>query len=149
MSYFPKSMYLPADIQKSVHMPVCSVAKCVQLLATQWTIAHQSPLSMGFFRQEYQRGLPCPPPGGLLPNPGVEPCLLCLLTLPNGFFSTQPPGKPIQMSISFHISCHVIHQATMNSSPAYDSSASGQIPSYSYGKSFLTNLLVTCFLSTL
>jgi len=27
---------------------------------------------MGFFRQEYWGGLPCPPPGDL-PNPGIEP----------------------------------------------------------------------------
>ena len=36
------------------------------------SVAHQAPLSMEFFRQEYQSGLPCPPPGDL-PNPGIEP----------------------------------------------------------------------------
>ena len=35
----------------------------VRLFATPWTIAHQAPLSMGFSRQEYWSGLPCPPPG--------------------------------------------------------------------------------------
>ena len=44
----------------------------VRLFATPWTLAHQAPLSMGFSRQEYWSGLPCPPPGDL-PNPGVEP----------------------------------------------------------------------------
>ena len=39
--------------------------------ATQWTIAHQAPLSMGFSRQEYWRGLPFSPPGDL-PDPGIE-----------------------------------------------------------------------------
>ena len=34
--------------------------------------ALQAPLSMGFSRQEYWSGLPCPPPGDL-PNPGIEP----------------------------------------------------------------------------
>ena len=34
----------------------------VQLLATPRTVAHQAPLSMGFFRQEYWSGLPFPPP---------------------------------------------------------------------------------------
>ena len=29
-----------------------------QLLATQWTVAHQAPPSMGFSRQEYWSGLP-------------------------------------------------------------------------------------------
>ena len=44
----------------------------VRLFATLWTVAHQAPLSMGFFRQEYWSGLPCPPPGDL-PNPGIKP----------------------------------------------------------------------------
>ena len=39
---------------------------------TPWTEAYQVPLSMGFSRQEYWSGLPCPPPGDL-PDPGVEP----------------------------------------------------------------------------
>ena len=32
----------------------------VQLLATPWTSAHQAPLSMEFFRQEYWSGVPLP-----------------------------------------------------------------------------------------
>ena len=32
---------------------------------------HQAPLSIGFSRQEYWSGLPCPPPRDL-PNPGIE-----------------------------------------------------------------------------
>ena len=32
----------------------------------------QTPLFMGFPRQEYWNGLPCPSPGDL-PNPGIEP----------------------------------------------------------------------------
>ena len=31
--------------------------------ATSWTVARQAPLSMGFSRQEYWSGLPCPPSG--------------------------------------------------------------------------------------
>ena len=31
----------------------------VQLFVTPWTVAPQSPLSMGFSRQEYWSGLPC------------------------------------------------------------------------------------------
>ena len=38
---------------------------------TLWTVACQAPLSMGFSRQEYSSGLPCPPPGDL-PDPGIE-----------------------------------------------------------------------------
>ena len=40
--------------------------------ATLWTIACQSPLSMGFSRQEYWSGLPFPPPGDL-PDRGIKP----------------------------------------------------------------------------
>ena len=35
-------------------------------------IAQQAPLSLEFSRQEYWNGLPLPP-GGDLPNPGMEP----------------------------------------------------------------------------
>ena len=38
---------------------------------TPWTVAHQASLSMGFSRQEYWSGLPCPPPGDL-PDPRIE-----------------------------------------------------------------------------
>ena len=44
----------------------------VRLFATPWTVAHQVPPSMGFFRQEYWSGLPFPSPGDL-PKPGIEP----------------------------------------------------------------------------
>ena len=40
--------------------------------AMPWTVAHQVPLSMGFPKQEYWSGLPCPPPGDL-PDPGIIP----------------------------------------------------------------------------
>ena len=35
-------------------------------------VAHQTPLSVGFSRQEYWSGLPFPSPGDL-PDPGIEP----------------------------------------------------------------------------
>ena len=43
----------------------------VWLFVTQWTVAHQAPLSLGFSRQESLSGLPCPPPGDLF-YPGIE-----------------------------------------------------------------------------
>ena len=52
----------------------------VRLFATLWTVAHQAPLSLGFFRQEYWSGLPCPPPGDL-PNLETEPTFLMSRTL--------------------------------------------------------------------
>ena len=44
----------------------------VQLFAILWTVARQAPLSMGFSRQDYWSGLPCPPPGDP-PDPGIKP----------------------------------------------------------------------------
>ena len=43
-------------------MPSCF--SCFQLFATLWAVARQAPLSMGFSRQEYWSGLPCPLLGG-------------------------------------------------------------------------------------
>ena len=57
----------------------CSACMCirsdfcdVQLFVTPWTVARQAPLSIGFSRQEYWRGLLCPPSGDL-PNPRIQP----------------------------------------------------------------------------
>ena len=44
----------------------------VCLFISPWTVAHQSPLSMGFPRQEYWSRLPFPL-SGYPPNPGTEP----------------------------------------------------------------------------
>ena len=38
----------------------------VQLFASQWTAAHQAPLSMEFSRQEYWSSFPVPSPRDLL-----------------------------------------------------------------------------------
>ena len=60
----------------------------VQLFVTLWALAHQAPLSMGFSRQEYWSGLPCPPPGDL-PNSGIQPISLMFPSLACGFFTTS------------------------------------------------------------
>ena len=44
---------------------------------------------MGFSRQEYQSGLPCPPPGDL-PHPGIEPASP---TLQVDSLPSEPPGS--------------------------------------------------------
>ena len=61
----------------------------VQLFATPWTVAHQTPLSMEFSRQEYWSGLPCPAPGGLT-HPGIKPLFPTSPALAGGFFTTSP-----------------------------------------------------------
>ena len=62
----------------------------VRLCATPWTAACQAPLSMGFSRQEYWRGLPCPAPRDLT-DPGIKPRSLVLQA---DALPTEPPGKP-------------------------------------------------------
>ena len=63
---------------------------CVQLFATPWTVACQTPLSMEFSRQEYWSGLPFPSSGDF-PHPGIEPGspVLQADSLPS-----EPPGRP-------------------------------------------------------
>ena len=74
-------------------LSMLSYFSCVQLFATQRTIACQAPLSMRFSRQEYWSGLPCPPPGDLL-NRGIEPKASCIFCIAGGFFTAEPLGKP-------------------------------------------------------
>ena len=72
-------------------MCVLSHFSCVQLFATLWTVAHQGPLSIGFFRQEYWSGLSRPPSGDH-PNPWIKPVSPALA---GGSLPLVPPGKPI------------------------------------------------------
>ena len=73
----------------------------VQLFVTPWAVAHQAPLSMDFYRQEYWSGYPFPSPGDL-PNPGIEPRSPALLV---DFLLSDPTGKPVCLSVfSFHSS---------------------------------------------
>ena len=58
------------------------------LCDTLWTVAQQAPLSMGFSRQEYWSGLPCPPPGDLS-NGGIEPASLTSPALAVRFFTAS------------------------------------------------------------
>ena len=69
-------------------MCVLSCFSRVRLFVTQWTAALQTPLTMGFSRQECSSGLPCPLPGDL-PDRGVEPVCLASPALAGGFFTTS------------------------------------------------------------
>ena len=75
---------------------VCMLSRfiCIQLSETLWTVAHQSPLSMGFSKQEYWSGLLHPPPGDL-PNPGIELAPLTFPALASRFFNTNANWEAI------------------------------------------------------
>ena len=59
-------------VRAEIHVCMLSCFSRVKLFATAWTVAYQAPLSVGFSRQEYWSGLPCPSPGDF-PDPGTEP----------------------------------------------------------------------------
>ena len=73
---FDPHSYLCPESKAQLHSEVCvhacalSCFSCVWLCVTLWTAAWQISLSMGFSRQEYWSGLPCPPPGDL-PDSGI------------------------------------------------------------------------------
>jgi len=75
-----------------MYMYACmlSLFSHVQLFVTPWTVARQTPLSMGFSRQEYWSGLSFPLLGDLL-DPGNK---TASPGLAGGFFTTESPGKP-------------------------------------------------------
>ena len=76
-----------------IYLRMISCFSRVRLFATSCTIAHQAPLSMGFFRQEYWRELPCPPPGDL-PDSRIKPALPTSPALQSDSLPTEASGKP-------------------------------------------------------
>ena len=69
-------------------MCVCEVASVMCDSAPLWTVLSQAPLSVGFSRQVYWCGLPCPPSGDL-PDPGIELASPMSPVLPDKFFTTS------------------------------------------------------------
>ena len=57
---------------RSLKVKALVAQSCPTLHDPMDCIANQAPLSMGFSRQEYWSGLPCPSPEDL-PDPGTEP----------------------------------------------------------------------------
>ena len=98
---------------------------------TRWTVAHQAPLPMVFFKQEYWSGLPFPPPGDL-PNPRIEPVslfLFCLLYC-----------RWILYLMSYRVS-------PLTSLQKGRAMRSSQVPDSSVTKGFVGGKLVCIFLS--
>ena len=98
-----KPQHLQADGSWTINVTfeplfVCvySVAHSCPTLYNPMTVVCQAPQCMGFSRQEYWSWLPFPLPGDL-PNPGIEPTSLSPPALTGGFFTTAPPGKPLNL----------------------------------------------------
>ena len=64
------------------------VAKSCATLATLWTVAHKTPLSMEFSGQEYWSRLPFPSPGDLSDS-GIEPMSLVSPAMTGRFFTAS------------------------------------------------------------
>ena len=69
--HLPCKGTLNVKVNKSVSSSAVSTS-----FATPWTVA-MAPLSMGFSRQEYRSGWPCPSPRNLL-NSGIKPSFSCI-----------------------------------------------------------------------
>ena len=93
------------DIQPTTHW--CVYARSLQLcltLCNPVTVAHQTPLSKGFSRQEYWSGMPC-----LLPNPGIEPASPAPPALQADSLPLSHCGSPTtHWFSSVHFSCSVV-----------------------------------------
>ena len=85
-------------------MYVVSSFSHVWLFVTLWIITCQAPLSIGFSRQEYWSGLPCPSPGNL-PNPGIELMSLMSLRLASSVFTTSTTWDTLLIENEYTVSC--------------------------------------------
>ena len=87
------------------------VPMCAKLLQSCLTLcgptdlARHAALSLGFSRQEYWSGLPCPPPGEH-PNPGIETVSLISLALAIG---SLPLGSQFIVPNQHYISDSVFY----------------------------------------
>ena len=91
---FP-SLSLPLDWEQlKDRVCVCMlIAQSYPTLCDPWTVAHQVPLLMKFYRQEYWDGLPLLLQG-IFPTQGSNSHMLPFPALAGGFFITEPPEKP-------------------------------------------------------
>ena len=64
--YYHETNYLKARKFLFWRVMVAKLLRSFLTLCTLWTVACWAPLFMGFSRQEYWSGLPCPPPGDLI-----------------------------------------------------------------------------------
>ena len=117
----------------TIHACVLSHFSRVQLFATLWTIAHQTPLSMGFSGQEEWSGLPCPPPGDL-PNLGIEPSSLASVVLITHY------GMQVGVSLfpsNWNSPRSFLHFQDLDTSEVYRSVMSLNVPQFGFVWCFL------------
>ena len=99
--------------------------------ATPRTVALQTPLSMGFSRQDYWSGLSCLPPGDL-PNPGIE--LRCPTLQPGSSLEgsslcgsqmrSLPPSPPHQLPLWALVATSILPYSPLSCTRQQKSSSS-------------------------
>ena len=113
------------------------------------TIACQTPLSVGVFRQEYWGGLMCSPPGHL-PDPGMEPIPLMSPALTGRFFTTSTTWEGSQpffycqfifiFKIEITLSCKIMLASCVHSISTSVYPTLCSLPKIQF--SFVTNQLI-------
>ena len=93
-------------LKAKMHACMLSRFSQVCLFVTLWIVAHQTPLTMGFSRQEYWSGLPRPPLGDL-PDPGIEPRSPESPALAGGFFTTSVTWETLKPKELVHFNNHI------------------------------------------
>ena len=89
------------SLVRKLRFPASHIHVSAKLLQSCLTLCNnadcnpQAPPSMGFSRQEYWSGLPCPPPGHL-PEPGIEPASLMSPAWTGRFFTTAAKGTRVE-----------------------------------------------------
>ena len=84
-------IHMNLGAKKYIRLRMCMRAKSPQSCLTLYDPMDCSPTGssvIGFSRQEYWSGLPCPPPGDL-PNPGIKPTSPAAPAWAGVFFTTS------------------------------------------------------------
>ena len=76
---------------------MCVLSRSVMSTLVTHGLQPTIPLSMGFSRQNYWSGLPCPPPGHL-PDPGIQRASLMSPALAGRFFTSSATVEPTKKS---------------------------------------------------
>ena len=94
-----------------IYACVLSHFSCVQLYATLWIVAHQTPLSTGFPRQEY--GVGCHSLlQGIIPIQGSSSSFSHFLQWQAGSLPLGPPGKPVGVCVCLCVGKTILYRVS-------------------------------------
>ena len=115
-----------------MHVCVLNCFSRVWLLVTLCTVAHQTPLSMGFSSQEYWSGLPYPPPEDL-PKRGI--IFIIFLLIWNWWLGPKAESKEVWKTSHFRETCWLSRWCSVKNPPASAGDARDVGPIPGSGKS--------------